>query len=152
MGHPNFFYFLPISFTAAEGGGSPNGRPGRPNGGAEGATSPEGEGNPAEGGRSRVYIYIDTRKSAHTDVWTILYTMKLDHSNTHSLHCILSHNYCHEFTFGQPMQFFLCLASMGNYSYCDAMLGNYAIFYSDAVLCRDAILYSDAILYNNAIL
>ena len=44
---PNFISF---SFTAAEGGGLPNERRRHPNGGAEGATPPEGEGNPAEGG------------------------------------------------------------------------------------------------------
>ena len=42
--------FIYFSFTAAEGGGCPNGRRGRPNRGAEGATPPEGERNPAEGG------------------------------------------------------------------------------------------------------
>jgi len=50
--HPKFYF---NSFTAAEGGGFPNGCRRRPNGGAEGATSPEGEGNPAEGGSSRVF-------------------------------------------------------------------------------------------------
>ena len=39
-----------FSFTVAEGGGLPNGRRGRPKGGAEGAASLEGEGNPVEGG------------------------------------------------------------------------------------------------------
>ena len=53
------FYFI-FSFTAAEGGGCPNGAAGAltgaPKGGAEGATLPEGEGNPAEGGSSRVLL------------------------------------------------------------------------------------------------
>ena len=77
---PQIFLFLISSFIAAEGGGFPNGdrrRPDRgapgtrgapiffflsrggaptaPKGGAGGATPPEGEGNPAEGGSSRVY-------------------------------------------------------------------------------------------------
>ena len=50
----NFFNYFFSSFTAAEGGGCPNGRHRCPNGGAEGATPPEGEGNPDEGGSSRV--------------------------------------------------------------------------------------------------
>ena len=48
---PNFFNY---SFTAAEGGGFPNGRRRSPNGGVKGATLPEDEENPAEGGSSRV--------------------------------------------------------------------------------------------------
>ena len=35
--------------------GTPTGAPKVPKGGAEGTTPPEGEGNPAEGGSSRVY-------------------------------------------------------------------------------------------------
>jgi len=66
---PQIFYifFSYYSFTAAEGGGYLNGRHRHPNEGAQGtqrwrrgrhfpggATSPLGEGNPAEGGSSRV--------------------------------------------------------------------------------------------------
>ena len=37
--------------------GAPTGVPKAPKGGIGGATPPEGEGNPAEGGSLRVYIY-----------------------------------------------------------------------------------------------
>ena len=39
--------------------GALTGAPKTPKGGAGGATPTEGEGNPAEGGSSRVYIYTD---------------------------------------------------------------------------------------------
>ena len=55
FGAPKAAQIFFFSFTAAEGGGCPNGRRRHPNGGAEGAAPPEGEGNPAEGGSSRVY-------------------------------------------------------------------------------------------------
>ena len=41
---PQFF------FSQMGAGGAPTGAPKAPKGGAEGATPPEGEGNPAEGG------------------------------------------------------------------------------------------------------
>ena len=44
------FYLFLTPFTAAEGGGFPNGRWRCPKGGAKGATPPEGDRNPAEGG------------------------------------------------------------------------------------------------------
>ena len=37
--------------------GAPKASKGDAKGGTEGATIPEGEGNPAEGGSSRVYLY-----------------------------------------------------------------------------------------------
>ena len=46
-GRPNFFFFPYFSFTAADGGGFPNGRP---KGDARGSAPPEGEGNSADGG------------------------------------------------------------------------------------------------------
>ena len=57
QGHPQFLYL----FTAAEGGGFPNGRQRHPEGGAEVASPSEGEGNPAEGGcftSAKIILYI----------------------------------------------------------------------------------------------
>ena len=60
-GAPNFFLtFLspPPKAAVSQMGaaGAPTGAPKALKGGAQGATLPEGEGNPAEGGSSRVYI------------------------------------------------------------------------------------------------
>ena len=49
---PNFY----LSFTAAKGGGFPNGRRRCPKEGDEGAAPPEDEGNPTEGGCFASYI------------------------------------------------------------------------------------------------
>ena len=81
-GHPNYFYFFKNSFNAAEGGGFPNRPPRCPKGGAKGtpkvapkapqrwrwrhhngAALPEGERNPAKGGRfasiyNNLHIYV----------------------------------------------------------------------------------------------
>ena len=51
------FFFLPLPKAAQ------NGRPGRPKRGAEDAVLPEGEGNPAEGGSSRVWTNVQRIKS-----------------------------------------------------------------------------------------
>jgi len=55
--HPNFIFHVFIrspppkaAVSQMGAGGAPTGAPKAPKGGAEGATPPEGEGNPAEGG------------------------------------------------------------------------------------------------------
>ena len=56
----SFFFLSPPPKAAVSqmgAAGAPTGSPKAPKGGAHSATPPEGEGNPAEGGSSRVLFY-----------------------------------------------------------------------------------------------
>ena len=55
---PQFFYFFIFLSPPPKAAVALTGAPRAPKGGTEGATPPEGEGNPAEGGSSRVLLYM----------------------------------------------------------------------------------------------